>query len=81
MFITFLKVNSLQNKIVRFVVWFCSKFTIVEIEQIISELIKKLSNQNPEVKPKDNFQQEHPNYRKFNVDPNPPLTSQPDKKK
>ena len=71
----------MQNKIVRFVVWICSKFTKVEIEQIISELIKILSNQNPEVKPKDNFQQEHPNYRKFTVDPNPPLTTKPDKKK
>ena len=62
----------MQNKIIRFVVWICSKFTKVEIEQIISELLKILSNQNPEIKPKDNFGQEHPNYRKFTVDPNPP---------
>jgi hypothetical protein len=71
----------MQNKIIRFVIWICSKFTKIEIEQIIIELNKILSNQNPEVKPKDNFQQEHPNYRKFTVDPNTPFTDKPDKKK
>jgi hypothetical protein len=46
----------------------------VEIEVIINELTKIVSSQNPEIKPKDNFQQEHPNYRKFTVDPTPPVT-------
>jgi hypothetical protein len=70
-----------QNKIIRFVIWICSKFTKIEIEHIVLELTKILSNQNPEIKPKDNFKQEHPNYRKFHVDPKIPLTSKPDKKK
>ena len=71
----------MHNKILRFVVWICSKFTRIEIEQIIAELTRILSNQNPEIKPKDSFKQEHPNYRNFIVDPNPPLTSKPNKKK
>jgi hypothetical protein len=70
-----------NNKIIRFVIWICSKFTKIEIEQIISELLNILSNKNPEIKPKDSFKQDHPNYRNFYVDPNPPLTNKPDKKK
>lgn len=70
-----------KNKIIRFVVWICSKFTRIEIEQIISELLKILSDKNPIIKPKDGFKEEHPNYRNFYVDPNPPLTSKPNKKK
>jgi len=71
----------MHNKILRFVVWICSKFTRIEIEQIISELLKILSNKNPIIKPKDNFKEEHPNYRNFYIDPNPPLTNKPNKKK
>ena len=61
------------KKILRFVVWICSKFNRKEVEQIVIELTKVLANQNPEIKPKDNFKQEHPNYRDFQVDPIPPL--------
>ena len=70
-----------KNKIIRFVIWICSKFTRLEIEHIVLELTKILSNQNPEIKPKDNFKVEHPNYRKFYVDPETPLTKNPNKKK
>ena len=65
-----------NNKIIRFVIWICSKFSKFEIEQIILELNKILSNQNPEIKPKDAFKEEHPNYQKFNVDPKPPSKSE-----
>jgi len=62
-----------MNKINRFIIWICSKFTRDEIEQIIQGLTDILSNRNPEVKPKDDFKERHPNYRNFYVDPNPPL--------
>jgi len=62
-----------NNKIIRFVIWICSKFSKIEIEQIVTELAKILSNQNPEIKTKDAFQEEHPNYQKFVVDPKPPI--------
>jgi len=61
-------------KITRFVIWICSKFTRAEIEQIIAGLSDVLSNHNPEVKPKDDFKEKHPNYRVFSVDPLSPLT-------
>lgn len=66
-----------MSKIARFVIWICSKFTRVEIEQIINGLLDVLNNRNTEVKPKDDFKEKHPNYRNFFVDPLPPLTEVP----
>jgi len=62
-----------MNKIARFVIWICSRFTRDEIEQIIQGLSDVLANRNPDVKPKDEFKEKHPNYRNYFVDPNPPL--------
>jgi len=67
-------------KIARFVIWICSKFTRKEIELIINGLIDVLHNRNPEIKPKDDFKQKHPQYRSFSIDPHPPLTEMPDAK-
>jgi hypothetical protein len=67
------------KKTTRFVIWICSKFTRCEIEQIIQGLIEVLANRNPEVKPKDDFKEKHPNYRNFFVDPKPPLKAPPQK--
>jgi putative transposase len=64
-------------KIARFIIWICSKFTKSEIEQIVSGLADILQNRNPEVKPKDDFQEKHPNYRNFAVPSLPPLTDPP----
>lgn len=69
------------SKIARFVVWICSKFTKIEIQQIVAGLTEVLENRNPEVKPMDDFKEKHPNYRNFIVDPKPPLTEPPDPKK
>ncbi len=62
-----------MDRISRFVIWICSKFNREQIERIINDLQDILSNRNPEVKPKDDFKEKHPNYRNFSVDPNPPL--------
>ncbi len=67
-----------MKKTARFVLWICSKFTREEIEQIIQGLLDVLANRNPDVKPKDDFKEKHPNYRNFFVDPNPPLKSSPE---
>lgn len=72
---------SYLSKTARFVVWICSKFTKTEIEQIVVGLSDVLENRNPEVKPKDDFKEKHPNYRNFIVDPKPPLTEPPEFKK
>jgi hypothetical protein len=72
---------SYLSKTARFVVWICSKFTKSEIEQIVFGLSDVLENRNPDVKPKDDFKEKHPNYRNFIVDPKPPLTEPPEFKK
>jgi len=68
-----------MSKVARFIIWICSKFTKSEIEQIITGLIDVIQNRNPEVKPKDDFKEKHPNYRNFVVPPLPPLTEPPKK--
>jgi putative transposase len=68
-----------MTKIARFVIWICSKFTKSEVEQIVSGLIEVLADRNPEVKPKDDFKEKHPNYREFTVPPLAPLTDLPKK--
>jgi hypothetical protein len=68
-------------KIARFIIWICSKFTRAEIEQIIAGLVDVLQNRNPEVKPKDDFKEKHPQYRNFSVDSLAPLTEPPQPKK
>jgi len=62
-----------MSRIARFVIWICSKFTKNEIQQIIAGLLDVLEDRNPEVKPKDDFKEKHPNYRNFFVDPLAPL--------
>ena len=69
-----------MHKIARFIIWICSKFTRSEIEQIITGLVDVLRNRNPEVKPRDDFKEKHPNYRNFSVDPLAPLTEPPQPK-
>lgn len=61
-----------MNRISRFVIWICTKFNREQIERIVTDLQDILKNRNPEIKPKDDFKEKHPNYRDFFVDPNPP---------
>ena len=69
-----------MRKITRFAIWICSKFTKTEIEFLVKELSDILHNRNPEIKPKDDFKEKHPNYRNFYSDSKPPLTEPPKKK-
>jgi len=66
-----------MHRIARFIIWICSQFTKSEIEKIINGLVAVLQDRNPEVKPRDDFQEKHPNYRNFSVDPLAPLTEPP----
>ena len=68
------------DRLSRFVIWICSKFTRQQIERIVKELSEVLANRNPEIKPKDDFKEKYPNYRNFYSDPKAPLT-EPLKKK
>ncbi len=70
-----------MRRLSRFVLWICSKFTKEQIEFIVKELTAILKSRDPAIKPKDDFQERHPNYRKFVVDSTPPLTQRPVVKK
>jgi len=61
------------KKIARFVLWLCRNFTRQELEEIIQRLQQILSEREPEIPPRDDFQQRHPHYRDFYVDPLPAL--------
>ena len=65
----------------RIVIWICKRFNREQINQIIGELSGILKDPNSEIQPKDTFKEDHPNYRNFEVDPNPPLKEKPEKKK
>jgi hypothetical protein len=65
----------------RVVVWICKRFNREQINLIIKELSKILKDPNSEIQPRDSFKEDHPNYRKFDVDPNPPLQENPIEKK
>lgn len=73
-----------MKKTARLVIWIYSKFipldikhltgfTGEEIEEIVNGLLDVLANGNPDIKPKDDFQEIHPHYGSFFVDPNSPL--------
>jgi len=70
-----------MKRLSNFVIWICSKFNKEQIEFIVKELSDILKNKTLNVKPKDDFQEKHPNYRKFFVDATAPLTTKPDAKK
>lgn len=61
----------------RFVLWICRHFTKSQIEQIIKELSYILANRHPEIKPKDDFKEKHPHWRRYHPDPTPPRTEPP----
>jgi len=65
-------------QISRFVIWICKKFNREEIVNIIEQLIDILENRNPDVIPRDDFKEKHPNYRDFKVDPLQPLSEPPE---
>lgn len=69
-----------MSKITNFVVWICSKFSRQQIEKIISELTAILKDPDAMLGPRDEFKEEHPNYRNFDPDPTEPLTEPPKKK-
>ena len=65
----------------KIVIWMCKRFNRDQIKQIIGELDKIIKDPNSDPQPKDTFKEDNPNYRKFEVDPNPPLKKTSKKKR
>lgn len=59
----------------KIVIWLCKKFNRKQLEFIVVNLIEVLQNKHANIKPKDDFKEQHPNYRDFYVDPKLPLGS------
>lgn len=62
-----------MKKVQRFVVWICKHFNRDQISNIVEELVFILTDRNPDIKPRDDFKDKHPNYRNFSTDPLAPL--------
>jgi len=61
------------NQIQRLIVWICKRFNREQILNLVDELTKIVHNKHPELRPKDEFKEKHPNYRYFSTDPLAPL--------
>jgi putative transposase len=66
-----------MKKITRFVIWICSKFNKEELIDIILSLLEVILDKNPNLKPRDDFKDKHPNYRNFIVDSQSPIIAKP----
>lgn len=66
-----------MKRIVSLVSWFCRQLSLEELFTATAVILEVLNGDRPDIKCKDAFRQEHPNYRKYDVDPNPPLTEYP----
>jgi putative transposase len=58
--------------------WFCSQLTKNELLSAISLLLDVYQGRRDDIKLKRQFREEHPNYRDYEVDTEPPLTEPPE---
>lgn len=70
-----------MDKISRFVIWMCKKFNRTQLDLIVTELLNILNDPRSEIQPRDQFKEDHPNYRSFYVDSQAPLAEDPKTKK
>ena len=66
-----------MNRIVSLVSWFCRQLSLEELFTAAAIILEVLNDDRPDIKCKDSFRLEHPNYRKYDVDPETPLTECP----
>lgn len=70
-----------MKRIVSLVRWFCRQLSLEELFTATAIILEVLNDDHPDIKYKDAFRQQHPNYRKYNIDPEPPLTECPPPKR
>lgn len=71
------KGDTVVNRIVSLVSWFCRQLSLEELFSAAAIILEVLNDDRPDIKCKDSFRLEHPNYRKYDVDPESPLTECP----
>ena len=70
------KIKSIKD-IENLVKWFCKQFSIDELTLAVGVILAFLNNKRKDIKCKSSSPRDFPNYRKFYVDPVPPLTIRP----
>ena len=66
--------------ITRLVRWVCKQLNFDELLVAVTIFLEVINDQRDDIKPRSSFKEEHPNYRKFSVDPLEPFTEAPLKK-
>jgi hypothetical protein len=67
-----------MENLLKLIKWLAAKFTRDQLWEIISFLINVLNDRYDDIKPRNDFLDKHPNYRKFKVDPLAPLDYSPE---
>ena len=57
--------------------WLCRKLTLDELLIAVTILLEVINDTREDIRPRKDFEVKHPHYRKFTVDPEPPLTAAP----
>ncbi len=57
--------------------WFCSQLTRDELVEVLTILLEVFDGTRDDIRLRSLFREEHPNYRRFEVDTTPPLTDAP----
>ena len=65
------------DAITRIVSWVCRKLSLDELITATSIMLSVINDERADIKPRDDFLQKHPKYRRFTVDPEVPLTAPP----
>ncbi len=63
-----------MSAISRFVIWICRKFNRDQVEKIVEELSAILKNPGSSIQPREDSDENYPNYRDFHPDTDAPLT-------
>lgn len=69
--------NYTIDAITAFVRWLCRKLDRDQLIVAAALLLEVINDQREDIRPRDDFRDRHPQYRRFTVDPEPPLLEAP----
>jgi len=75
------KGDTVVKRIISLVTWFCRQLSLEELFIAAAIILEVLNDDRPDIKCKNHFRQQHPNYRKYDVDPEQPLIECPPPKR
>jgi len=57
--------------------WLCRKLTLDQLIAAAAIILAVINDEREDIRPRNDFAEKHPHYRKFTVDPEPPLVEPP----